>query len=822
MGEIRFFSHPDKSLIEHLKEVGELAEEFIKSVPVRDRSELSLAARLIGFCHDFGKYTSFFQDWLIYKKDSGRRRNHALISALLAAWVVSGEFSGPFRKEDITSYLPILAFLAVHRHHGDLRDPEMILHDPGENTSEWRRDRKILQYQIENLLDPSRFPHLKSEMEELGIEGITDFLNADTIIEIYKNLRKPPLYYIVQGSLSDEFRLRLAFTAQLLFSALIDADKRDAGQVRGVERKKLPPDIVDRYIGEKFPKPEKRLDMLRRKVYKEAIHSIETIPLDKLHGHILTLTAPTGSGKTLTALSAAIKLRGKIRAEKGYTPRIIYSLPFVNVIDQNYEVFRDVLEMLDDFERDESAYLLKHHHLSEIAYKTGDERVPLDEALMLTESWESEIVVTTFVQLLHTLIGFKNSFLKKYHNLAGAVLILDEIQNVPVEQWGLVGEILKGAAKYLGCTVLQMTATRPLIFGKEETIELLPNPESCFSVLNRTSIYAQTSRPLPLENFTDMIIEGWDGETPLLIVLNTIRVSIEVYESLKRKLRCRPMIGYPEEEAQTEKASIVYLSTNIVPIQRRKRIELLKRRLSEGRPTILVSTQVVEAGVDLDFHQTIRDIGPLDSIVQVAGRCNRSWDREISGMVRIVNLENGGASWVYGRAHILTTRELLQDEVIGESSFYSAVETFFRKVHDIMKGEKRYDDILKAFRYLRFHHNRDIPKVSDYQFIEEKGVTVPIFVALSEEDEMICERFIREVLEKEDPIERKRSYLSIRKEFKERVITPLLERAKENLPSPLAENSSYRKIPFDKDYQERFYDVETGFKWQPEEKAWIW
>jgi len=820
MEERRFLSHPDKLLIDHLKEVGELAEEFIKSVPLGNQSELSLTARLIGFCHDFGKYTSFFQDWLIRKKDSGRKRNHALISALLAAWVVSKEFGDPFQKESITSYLPILAFLAVHRHHGDLRDPNLILHDPDENTSEWIRDRKVLRDQIENLLDSSRLPYLESEMERLGIEGIMDFLNINTIIEIYRKLGKPS-YYIDQGSLSDEFRLKLAFTAQLLFSALIDADKRDAGKVRKIGRKKIPSDIVDYYIKEKFPVPKKRLDPLRRRVYEEVTHSIETIPLEDLHGHILTLTAPTGSGKTLTALSAAIKLRNRIEKEKGYTPRIIYSLPFVNVIDQNYGVFHDVLKTLDDFERDESAYLLKHHHLSEVTYKTEDERVPLDEALMLTESWESEITVTTFVQLLHTLIGFKNSFLKKYHNLAGAILILDEIQNIPVEQWRLVGEILRGAAKYLGCTVIQMTATRPLIFSKEETIELLPDPESCFSRLDRTSIHARTSKLLPIEDFTEMILEEWDGKTSLLVVLNTIRASIETYELLKRKLKCHPVVGYPEEdEVQSEELSIVYLSTNIIPIQRRKRIEFLKERLNEEKPTILVSTQVVEAGVDLDFHRTIRDIGPLDSIVQVAGRCNRSWNREIPGQVRIINLKNGGAPWVYGKIHIWLAKELLRDRILRERDFYSAVETFFGEVRS-RKDDTEYLEILKAFRHLRFDRDRDMPKVSDYRFIE-KGIEIPIFVALTEEDEIICERFIHEVLEREDPIERKRAYLSIRREFKGRVITPLLERAKENLPGPLAENTQYRKIPLDKDYQDRFYDLETGFKWLPEEKAWVW
>ena len=148
-----------------------------------------------------------------------------------------------------------------------------------------------------------------------------------------------------------------------------------------------------------------------------------------------------------------MKLRERIRREKNYIPRIIYCLPFVNIIEQNYDVFSKVLSLISDFKRNLSSYLLKHHHLADLEYKYGNELKPLDESLLLIEAWESEIIVTTFVQLMHTIVGFKNSFLKKFHNVVGSIIILDEVQSIPVEYWKLTRNVLDYLTKILGCYV---------------------------------------------------------------------------------------------------------------------------------------------------------------------------------------------------------------------------------------------------------------------------------------------------------------------------------------------------------------------------------
>ncbi len=382
-------------------------------------------------------------------------------------------------------------------------------------------------------------------------------------------------------------------------------------------------------------------------MYAEAVSAVERLPLEELHPGILSLTAPTGSGKTLTALSCALRLRERVRKEESYLPRIVYALPFVNIIDQNSAVVEEVLKGHADYNHSPSSYLLKHHHLAPQAFRE-DQDVTNDEALLLTESWESEIVVTTFVQLFESLVTNRNRRLKKLHNLAGAIVVLDEVQSIPYEQWRLVEYTLNTLTEQLGCTVLQMTATRPHILPSAR--ELLDHPEKHFEGLSRTTIIPRPDirTTEDLESFCEELIED---DSSLLVVLNTIGDAVNLY----RRLRELPgLIPYRENMPRDGRGDrpLVHLSTNLTPWQRARRVRMLRRYMKLGGRPIVISTQVIEAGVDLDFDIVIRDRGPLDSIVQVAGRGNRAGRNETPRPVYIVYLErdqgSSPATLVYG------------------------------------------------------------------------------------------------------------------------------------------------------------------------------
>ena len=806
-------------------EVSTSSGNYIKVLPVREKEVLAEVARLIGLVHDFGKYTSFFQDHLCKGKNFGPRQHHAFISALLGVWLIKKELDTTM-AEDPKGFLPLIAYLVIHRHHGDLKSPELVLPYPDvlEDPPDFmlaegamREHLKALWIQKDDLRKEPRYSAMAEELRALGIEGIREFLSEGTFVPLLKDLFQLN-WLISQESIPEETRLTVALWTMLLFSTLIDADKRDAARVGEVSRQEIPGDLVDRYIKERFSDDTSPLAPLRRKVYREVMENIFR-PLDELWGRVLTLTAPTGSGKTLAAFSFALKLRERIYRERDFLPRIVYALPFISIIDQNYDVLRDVLDQLPDFSRSEHAYLLKHHHLSDVRYREGDEDRRVDEALLLTEAWESEVIVTTFVQLLHTVIGFKNRFLKKFHNIAGSILILDEAQNIPAEKWPLVRNFFKLLSENLRATIIQMTATRPLIF-EHASLELIPNPEEHFTGLCRTVVKARTKERTSLDALTEEIQTHWDRKTSLLVVANTISMSVQLYDKLKQKLSLRPLVGYPEDEDQRsspDEVPIIYLSTNIVSLQRAGRIRFLRQWLEDGKPCVVVSTQVIEAGVDLDFHQVVRDVGPLDSIVQVAGRCNRSARREQPGIVRIYHLEKGGAEYVYGAIHLRNSLKMLEDGEYTEDIYIQKVEEFYRIVYE-SKDIEESERIWRAFSRLNFHRE-DKVSVSSFQLIEE-GPQVPIFVVLTEEDETILSQFQDRVLCEKDRDRRIEEYLSLRKSFHERLITPRLERAEQNLPPQVEGSRELRQIP--RSQIKEFYDLETGFIWLLGEEGRIW
>lgn len=818
---MQFYSHPSVFLKDHLRLVGLSASKFIEVLNIKNKNELANLARNIGLCHDFGKYTSFFQNHLLRSQDYGSKTHHSLLSALLATHRVEDYLKNyPLSEEKINKFIPLIAYLVIHRHHGDLRSPEEIIPSrkslsdyPVMNQSPLglRNEIQALRYQIEDLRKEPRFSVVIKEMEDNGISGIKDFLSEDRIIDVFKSLDSSCYDLIEKNELLEKDRLEIYFLSLLLFSSLIDADKRLAAKVSEIPRKNIQSDIVDSYIHTNFKNVSaNEINKMRDEIYRRVLEKVTKMPLDK---KILTFTAPTGSGKTLAVLSAALKLRERFL----HKPRIIYCLPFVNIIEQNYDVFYKVFSAIPDFGSNLSSYLLKHHHLANLEYKEGNEKKPLDEALLLTESWESEIIVTTFVQFLHTVIGFKNSFLKKMHNIAGSIIILDEVQNIPIEYWGLTGRVLKGLTEILGCTVIQMTATRPLIFSKEETIELLDSNESYFKQLNRVTL-----KPRIKEEMTEQRFIEWFKHSPeksYLIVVNTISISISIYNALKEKLK-EKVIGFAEFENGREipdknliarflnidQQPIIYLSTNIIPKQRMKRIEFLKEFLPKGGKPILIATQVVEAGVDLDFQEAIRDIGPLDSIVQVAGRCNRN-DNPQKGEVTVIKLSNGGAEHVYGKVHPFIAFKLLVNPQIEEKEFRILVERYYQEIKQRI-SDTQSSEIWNSITNLCFHHDQ-LKSVSDFQLIKEKGDFVDVFVEIDDDAKVIRERFLKEVLSEKEFVERQRAYLSLRKSVRDYLLSIRRKRIEKNPPFKMEKGDMFF-VPLSQ--IKDFYDLETGYK----------
>lgn len=830
-----FYSHIDRLLKDHLKNVGEEAGRMLDHPALPARILLSKAAYFTGLSHDLGKFTSYFQRHLNGERVESKMSNHAFVSAVMGGYITIkrlGEFPDmPERK-----FIPLLSFLAIHRHHGNLKDPRELLPRTRKCLNKWPEDIKRLdnkfygpframEAQLRDFCN--NWDNIYGDLKELGIAvEVEEFIKKQPVVEVFTELEK--IYFELERLHREDERMaaRLCLWGQLLFSALVDADKFSAANVERLQRGYLQEDLVERYIVQNFPKPRHELDKLRSEFHKGVREKVKQLLQGNDDWHLLSITASTGMGKTFAALDAALRIRNALEGKwgKDYVPRIIYALPFINIIEQNYEEYHKVLssQLGQEYKSSPERYLLRHHYLAEVSYSSDNEKKPVEEALLLTESWESEIVVTTFVQVFQTIIGYRNKFLKKLHNLIGAIVILDEVQSLPVEYWDLTNKIFQILCDEMGLIILQITATQPMIFPKSSMRELYTNYKRLFEYQNRTVLNVDLGEKSG-DMWAEWVLELYGRHSSVMVVVNTIRSSIDLYKKIKERVEGFGVEPY-KLSAPSNNEWLVYLSTNITPDQRRKRLKDLKNLLKNncGR-AILISTQVVEAGVDIDFPSVVREIGPFDSIVQVSGRCNREGQRDM-GFVYVGCFENGQASHVYGGVHITAARNILKGiekkypEGINEKNYMEIVEKYFNIVKE--NSSKEQSQKLWSAYIKLIYDSLEQGALSEFELLEHLE-QIPVCVPLTAEDEeWLLEVYAKEVLSEQKPFtERRLAAIKFKKRFHDMTIRPLLCRAVNNLPISLNKSGSIRWIPIrDREF---FYDIEYGFKWLPEDKS-VW
>ena len=280
----------------------------------------------------------------------------------------------------------------------------------------------------------------------------------------------------------------------------------------------------------------------------------------------------------------------------------------------------------------------------------------------MVEGWNSEIIITTFVQLFHTLISYKNKTTRKFHRLAGSIIILDEVQSIPFKYWLLVNKLLKKICEEMNSYVVFVTATQPLIFAKDEIIPLVDR-KHYFETMDRVVIKPYIEKEQTIDEFSDFI--NIKENKSYLFIFNTIKSAKSFYDII-------------QSETNEE---ITFLTTHVTPFERLERIE----KMRSGNIKYAVTTQLVEAGVDIDFDVVYRDIAPIDSINQAAGRCNRNWiNKDEKGEVIIVSLKDEKglyADYIYDKVMIdITKKMLLTYEEISENEFLNIIEAYYKEM----------------------------------------------------------------------------------------------------------------------------------------------
>ena len=404
--------------------------------------------------------------------------------------------------------------------------------------------------------------------------------------------------------------LSLMFFTRMLFSCLTDADFLDTEAfMDGSPRPEHPAPLDDlwerlqRHISGWFP-PQGELNSRRCAVLEQCIRMGKTQPPG-----LFTLTVPTGGGKTVASLAFSLA-----QARARGLRRIIYVIPYTSIIEQTAQEFRTILG---------AENVLEHH--SNAAYEIDAEATPKTVRLaQAAENWDMPVVVTTAVQFFESLYANRPSQCRKLHNLAGSVILFDEAQLLPLPCLRPCVHAIAQLVQHYGASAVLCTATQPALgplFAEflpgRPAVELCP-PELCPPESFRRVCFRQAGR-LDWDTLSGQLQQ----HEQVLCVVNSRKSAQEIFTRLSGE-------------------GNFHLSTLMYPAHRRAKLEEIRRRLREGLPCRVISTSLIEAGVDVDFPAVFREEAGLDSILQAAGRCNREGKRPVSES--IVTLFRGEAA----------------------------------------------------------------------------------------------------------------------------------------------------------------------------------
>ena len=608
-------------LIDHLLETSTISGQLAAKL------NLGLVGELLGLMHDFGKYSRKFQKYIhdetgLFNPDlddeestpNGSKVDHSTAGA---QWVYR-ELRKFGAAQGIGELFGQMLGLCIASHHGE----GLIDCLDGEGNPKW----------IERFNKTDELTHLaecEQNADEAVLQKAKELAGENLIRSLLKEV-KPILSDPVSNDKIKEFYL--GCLTRFLFSCLIDADRINSSDFEREAQKEVrclteKPDwqsAIDK-LEAKLAGFENRypIDEIRRKISDDCLKRAADSQ------GIYTLTVPTGGGKTLASLRYALH-----HAQKHNLDRIIYIIPYTSIIDQNAQAVREILG---------EDWVLEHHSNLEPEKQSWQDK-------LLSENWDKPIVFTTMVQFLDAWFGGGTRGARHIHPMTNSVLIFDEIQTLPVKCVHLFCNVLNWLTTFGKSTAVLCTATQPLLGesglqnfseGKRESIAargLLKQPanaeimgkhqdlDKLFADLSRVKIrFNEKAGGWNVDEAGAFLLEQFQTALSCLFIINTKKWAQELYQYCKGQ-------NVPPE-------ALFHLSTNQCAAHRKAIFDTIKARLKNKEPVICISTQLIEAGVDISMACVIRALGGLDSIAQAAGRCNRHGEKEGKGQVWVLNLQ---------------------------------------------------------------------------------------------------------------------------------------------------------------------------------------
>ena len=615
-----------QSVQAHLKETAVLAKAFAKKL------NLELPGELLGLMHDFGKYSHKFQKYIhdetgLFNPDlddeestpNGSKVDHSTAGA---QWVYR-ELRKFGAEQGIGELFGQMLGLCIASHHGEgLID---CLDDEG--NAVWKK-------RFEKDDELTHLAECEQNADEAVQQKARELVGENLIRSLLKAV-KPILSDPASNDKIKEFYL--GCLTRFLFSCLIDADRINSSDFEREAQKEV------RRLTEK-PDWQSAIDKLEAKLAGFENRPVEEIkPIDEIRRKIsddclkraadsqgiYTLTVPTGGGKTLASLRYALH-----HAQKHNLDRIIYIIPYTSIIDQNAQAVREILG---------EDWVLEHHSNLEPEKQSWQDK-------LLSENWDKPIVFTTMVQFLDAWFGGGTRGARHIHPMTNAVLIFDEIQTLPVKCVHLFCNVLNWLTAFGKSTAVLCTATQPLLGesglrnfpeGKRESIaargflRLPENVEIMGKHQDLDNLFADLSR---VEILFNEKAGGWNVEEAGTFLLEQFQTTPSCLFIVNTKKWAQELYQYSQKQNVPPEA-LFHLSTHQCAAHRKAIFDTIKARLKNKQPVICISTQLIEAGVDISMACVIRALGGLDSIAQAAGRCNRHGEKEGKGQVWVLNLQ---------------------------------------------------------------------------------------------------------------------------------------------------------------------------------------
>ena len=530
--------------------------------------------------------------------------------------------------------------------------------------------------------------HLRDRIQRKRSEAriLSALERAKELLGPHATSLSPPLRPPFLTGNDPNTRRRTEFWIRMLHSALVDADALDAAvHFHPTKESMRSPGLTIAALWQKLEESQEKLirtssgtvNRLRASIYRNCINAAAS------SSGIFTLTVPTGGGKTRSAMAFALKhalMQGK--------QRVIVALPYTSIIEQNAQTYRSIFGDLS---------VLEHHSsIDTTESKEGHADLWLRLA---AENWDAPIVVTTTVQLFESLFSNQTRQCRKLHNIAQSVLVLDEVQTLPPHLLASTLDVLQHLVDAYGVTLLLCTATQPALVardgfaGLQGANEIVPNHEEIFSKLRRVSYDLALDEPWSWSRLAQEL----EPCTQVMIVLNTIKDAMALLDRVDRP-------------------DVLHLSTQLCAVHRRRVLQEVKKRLREHKPVCLISTQVVEAGVDIDFPVVFRAIGPLDRIIQAAGRCNREGKEKVGRVVVFDPAEGRQPPGAYKTGTDVTQALIVENPALDLNDPKLPLR-YFRRLYDTRDLDDRS---IQEFRE-RFQFEQT---AAAYRLIDDDSVAV--------------------------------------------------------------------------------------------------